>query len=288
MSCYEDVNVEVTDGLTVYARDYRAGDDLMPVVCIPGFTRNSAEFDEVARRIVARGRRVVSIDPRGRGRSSWDPRPERYVYESYAGDALAVLDALAIPKAVFLGQSMGGRVALFVHRAAPERVGAIIFNDCGPTPPASGLDRVADYLNYVSRRFASWDDLADELGRANAHVYPGRGRDFFLSQARQVGRQYEDGIGFHVDPRIAGNFNELLRPGGKIVDFTGMMRLLGPIPLLLLHGVLSDILPAETVAGLAELDLRLTVAEVPGVGHCPTLDEPAAWEAIAAFLDRMS
>lgn len=196
-----------------------------------------------------------------------------------------MLDALAIPRAVFLGQSMGGRVALYVHQAAPERVGAIIFNDCGPTPPATGLDRVADYLRYVSQRFASWDELAEELTRANARVYPGRGKDFFRRQAQQVGCQYDDGVGFNVDPLIAANFNALLRPNGKIVDFTGMMAKLGSLPLLLLHGELSDILPASAIAGLGGLGLSLTIAEVPNVGHCPTLDEPEAWEAMAAFLD---
>src|ERR1700722_6090313 len=107
MSEYVERFIEVRDGLTIYARDYRSvQDDRLPLVCIPGFTRNSAEFHDVALRLAAYGRRVIAIDNRGRGRSSSDPQPERYVYDTYAADAIAVLDGLGIDKAIFLGQSM--------------------------------------------------------------------------------------------------------------------------------------------------------------------------------------
>lgn len=289
MTDYKEHFVPVPDGLRIFARDYKAdgNGNRLPIVCVPGFTRNTAEFDDVARRMVAHGRRVLAIDNRGRGRSSWDPQPERYVYESYASDAIAVLDALGIPKAIFLGQSMGGRVALFAHRAAPDRIGGMIFNDTGPTPTTSGLDRVEDYLKYLTKRFGSWEELAAELAETNANVYPGRGPDFFLKLAHQVAREYPDGIGCEVDPNIGVNFNQLLRPKGVPVDFTGMIKDLASIPLLLVHGMLSDLVTAAGIADLMRFNLDLTVVDVPNVGHCPTLDEPEAWNGIVAFLDRV-
>ena len=63
------------DGLTLFARDYAGSDGpaKLPVICIHGLTRNSRDFEEVAPWIAARGRRVLAVDVRGRGRSDRDP-----------------------------------------------------------------------------------------------------------------------------------------------------------------------------------------------------------------------
>jgi pimeloyl-ACP methyl ester carboxylesterase len=286
MSDFTERFVNVADGLTIYARDYQAArDDRLPIVCIPGFTRNSAEFHDVALRLAAYGRRVIAIDNRGRGRSSADPRPERYVYDTYAADAIAVLDSLGIAKAIFLGQSMGGRVSLFAYRLAPERFGAIIFNDSGPTPPAEGLARAGDYLKYTRSRFASWEALGEMLAIVNASVYPDADQAFYVKFAHQVGRKFPEGIGLDIDPAIGENFNRLVRPGGAPARFTDMIRDLRPIPILLIHGMLSDLVTDACVAEMRQLDLDLSVVDVPNVGHCPTLEEPEAWAGLTAFLD---
>jgi pimeloyl-ACP methyl ester carboxylesterase len=47
------------DGLALYARDYAAdgGERRLPVLCLHGFTRNSADFEDLAPVIAARKRR---------------------------------------------------------------------------------------------------------------------------------------------------------------------------------------------------------------------------------------
>ncbi len=75
--------IAVDDGLTLSVRDVRPRDDggRLPVICLPGLSRNSRDFEPLARLLVADGdapRRVVSIDSRGRGGSDWDPDPARY------------------------------------------------------------------------------------------------------------------------------------------------------------------------------------------------------------------
>jgi hypothetical protein len=49
------------------------------------------------------------------------------------------------------------------------------------------------------------------------------------------------------------------------------------------RGAESDILSAATAAEMASRQPRLTRVEVPGVGHAPTLAEPAAMVALEAF-----
>ena len=50
-------------------------------------------------------------------------------------------------------------------------------------------------------------------------------------------------------------------------------------------GAASDLLDAETAAAMREAAPHAVIAEVPGVGHAPMLDEPEALAAIKAHLD---
>jgi pimeloyl-ACP methyl ester carboxylesterase len=77
VSTYADLSFTSTDGLALYARDYPAhsGPARLPVICLHGLTRNSADFDELAPWIAEQGRRVIALDVRGRGHSAHDPSP---------------------------------------------------------------------------------------------------------------------------------------------------------------------------------------------------------------------
>src|SRR5580704_16587578 len=64
--------VTAQDGLRLHVREY--GDRNapgMPVVCLPGLARSTADFDELAPALAAGAtqRRVIAIDSRGRGAS---------------------------------------------------------------------------------------------------------------------------------------------------------------------------------------------------------------------------
>src|SRR3569623_1500264 len=95
------------EGLRLHARDYAgaSGPARTPVVCLHGLTRTARDFEDLAPHVAAQGRRMLALDVRGRGRSAWDPEPMRYTPAVYAGDALALLDALGIGRAVFIGTS---------------------------------------------------------------------------------------------------------------------------------------------------------------------------------------
>ena len=61
------------DGLSLYGRLYGVlSSDVLPLVCLAGFTRNSRDFHDLAK-VIAAGphpRPVVTLDYRGRGRSA--------------------------------------------------------------------------------------------------------------------------------------------------------------------------------------------------------------------------
>ena len=91
--------------------------------CIHGLADTLEVWDELAGPLAARGR-VVRIDQRGHGESGAPPGP--CAREDLARDAIAVLDALAIERAILVGHSVGGIVAMAAALAAPERIAGLV------------------------------------------------------------------------------------------------------------------------------------------------------------------
>jgi pimeloyl-ACP methyl ester carboxylesterase len=84
-------------------------------------------------------RRLILIDARGHGQSDAPREEAQYAPERMAGDVTAVLDALEIPAAHFLGASMGAAIGFELARRAPQRFASLVlmgYGRCGP-PAAS-------------------------------------------------------------------------------------------------------------------------------------------------------
>ncbi len=275
------------DGLNLFARD-RSGADgpaRLPVIAVHGLTRNSADFESVAPRVSDLGRRVLSVDVRGRGRSDRAPDPMTYIPGVYARDVLALMDQAGIGRAVFLGTSMGGLITMALASVAPERVAGSILNDIGPEVAPEGLARIAAYAGQKVE-IASWADAAAYARRINEQALPHYGDDDWMAFARRTFREGPDGVpALDYDPDISAP----IRAAGKdalVPDlWPSFTALAEGRPTLLIRGATSDLL-SETIAGRMQAEAPDMVrADVPGVGHAPMLDEPEAWQAIAAYFD---
>jgi pimeloyl-ACP methyl ester carboxylesterase len=286
---FKEHRIESTDGPMVYARDYPSEGVTrgLPVICLHGLTRNSADFEVVAPRIAALGRRVIAIDARGRGKSDNDPEPSRYRPDVYVGDVWRVMDTLGIQRAVFLGTSMGGIMTMLAAAANSVRVAAAILNDIGAEVDPTGIARIASYVGK-SGPFASWDEIISAV-RATQHVaFPGRAGDdaFWRMFVRRVARERADRkVEFAYDPAISQAFSAA--PPGPPPSMMPLFQMLATRPVLLIRGAISDLLSRNAVAAMKEAKPDMEFAEVPNVGHAPTLEEPEAWSAIAEFLSRV-
>lgn len=96
-----------------------------PLVMLHGFTGTAESWADIAAPFAGRFR-VIRVDLLGHGRSSAPRDPRRYALPLAAADLVALLDRLGIEKAYVVGYSFGGRVALHLALAAPERVAALV------------------------------------------------------------------------------------------------------------------------------------------------------------------
>src|SRR6201999_2450165 len=101
----------------------------LPVICIPGLTRNSRDFEDVAPVIAALGRRVLAVDLRGRGRSDRSADPKTYTPRTYADDMTALLASIGARQAIFIGTSLGGLVTMTLAMRNPKIIGGAVLND---------------------------------------------------------------------------------------------------------------------------------------------------------------
>ena len=279
---FAEHRIATEDGPVVNARDYAAdATHRLPVVCLHGLTRNAADFEAVAPRIATLGRRVIAIDARGRGKSDNDPDPARYRADVYVGDVVRVLDTLNVPRAVFLGTSMGGIMTMIAAAIAPMRIAAAVLNDIGPEVDPKGVARIAAYVGK-SGPFGSWAETVAAVKASQGAMFPHGDDAFWRTFAQRVARERDDGrVEFAYDPAIAIAFAAPASPPPSLLP---LFEALAKVPVLVIRGATSDILSPEGLATMKRIKPDLQYVEVPDIGHAPTLDEHEAWDALAKFL----
>ena len=274
--------VKSRDGLRL-ALDICEGGAGAPAICLPGLTRNAADFRDLLENLAATGRKALALSFRGRGRSDRDPDYLNYHPLAYRNDVIDVLDALGIGEAVFIGTSLGGITTMLVNAAAPERVKAAIINDVGPELAAEGIARIAGYAGKTKTVVGDIGEAAAEIRAVNEIAFPGMTDDFWLAFARRTFRENPDGTWtLDYDPNIGRALAEV----GPAPDLWAPFESLKTKPTLIIRGALSDLLTPEIVGKMRAVHPGFDYAEVPGVGHAPMLTEPAAWNAMERFLER--
>ena len=270
------------DGLRLHYRDYPGPATRPVLLCLPGLTRNAADFDALARRLAGQWR-VVAPDLRGRGESAWPRDSLTYVTLTYLLDLRLLVEAAGIARFVALGSSLGGALTLQLTTGNLAAMAGVILNDFGPDVEPPGLARLRANVGRGGN-WPTWIHAARDLASRNASVYPEWQLGDWLAFAKRLCRVSASGrIIFDYDPRIAEPFR--LPNGDAGSDLWAAFDSLAGVPVLSLRGALSDVLTPATQAAMAARLPRLQVAEVPGVGHAPALGEPAAIAAIDAILD---
>jgi pimeloyl-ACP methyl ester carboxylesterase/predicted glycosyltransferase len=215
---------------------------------------------------LARRFRVITVEGRGNGRADQPVTAEAYLDREYVDDAVAVLDATAVDRAVIVGLSMGGRHALQLAAWHPERAaGVVAIGAALPWPPPPDFDEPRD-------SYEGW-------GKANRHYWVADYRgwvEFFMSQVftePHSTKQREDGTAWGLETTAETLL--LTTPGvaePSVADAEAVCRLVR-CPVLIVHGDQDGIVPHETGAALARWTGGRMVT-IGGGGHAPTMRDP--------------
>ncbi|MGB5491862.1 MAG: alpha/beta hydrolase [Woeseiaceae bacterium] len=271
------------DGLKLHYRDFGCDKPGTPIICLPGLTRNSRDFEDIANYLGDR-RRVITPDLRGRGFSDHDPEWRNYHPGTYVQDTWTLLDALGIDQVIVIGTSLGALIAMAMSAQRPERIAGVVINDIGPEINPAGLARVQEYTGRIPP-VKTWEEAARQAKEIYGQWLPGLSDDDWRKMAWRGYRENAEGI---PTLDIDSNIGEAVRNvGPQKGDPWELFDTLKNTPVLLLWGLMSDILTEDIVDKMKARKEDLEVVSVPDRGHVPLLDEPECLAAIDSFLQRV-
>jgi pimeloyl-ACP methyl ester carboxylesterase len=285
MTSYRECDYQSSEGLRLHYRDYAGDESRLPVLCLPGLTRNSRDFDFIAGHLAGK-RRVLTADFRGRGKSAYDPNWRNYSVPIEAADTTRLLDAAGVERAIILGTSRGGIVGMALG-AFPGLVAALILNDIGAEVDAAGMERLRNSVGRDEAQ-ASWDDAAEALRRKYGAVFPELAAQGWRDFAAALFREDNGKIVADYDPALgeATRAGRMIgRPPEGNISLWPLFQEITGKPILVIHGELSDILSAATLEKMRAEKPDLAVISIGNVGHAPFLNEPQSVAAIDAFLE---
>jgi pimeloyl-ACP methyl ester carboxylesterase len=253
-------------------------DPRLPILGLPGYSRNSRDFAHLADRLAPR--RVVSLDYRGRGRSDYESDWRDYDPRGLLDDVRQVAIATGLHRFVAVGTSLGGILAMALAVAMPASLVAAVLNDVGPEVAPAGTDFLLDYMGR-DRPLPDWPSVIAELRRMLPDMSFSSDADW-AEFARNTFREGKDGL-LHIDwdPAIV---KPLTRGNAREADLWPLFRALKPFPVLVVRGGVSVLFSAATLSAMQAAHPRLRSVTLDGVGHAPTLDEPPVRQAFDALL----
>ncbi len=208
------------------------GGEGTPVLALHGLASSAHWYDIVAPLLCDRFR-IIAPDQRGHGQTT--QADDGYDWRSVASDAVGLLDALEIEKAIIFGHSWGGNVAVATAAHHPERVSALVMIDGGFFSPqmlpgasweafsqrlaprdVSGTR--AEFLARMSGQLAMcWNDEVERIVQTMVYEREGQIYDILRPENQaQVIRSMWDDPASNAWPRIA--CPSLIVPAGPSAD----------------------------------------------------------------------
>ncbi|MCC8997729.1 MAG: alpha/beta hydrolase [Nitrosomonas sp.] len=256
------------------------------VICVHGLTRNCRDFDYLAHALESECR-VIAVDVVGRGHSDWLEHADDYnFYPLYLSDATSLMAHLQSQYDTtitldWVGISMGGLIGMMmaIQPKSPVSIRKLVMSDIGPLIPATALMRISDYVGR-DPRFDTFEEFKAYMKKISA-PFGILTDEQWTHMAIHSMRQYEDGTcGFRYDPQIGLSLKGLKI---KDIDLWQQWDQL-TIPTMILRGVESDLLSADTAAQMKIRGPKAQIVEFPNVGHAPTIMNEQQIQIVRDFI----
>ncbi len=237
----------------------------------------------------------MTIDSRGRGGSDRDPDASRYTVPVEAGDVLAVLDALDIREADFIGTSRGGLILHVLASMAPERLGAIVLNDIGPEIELEGMRHIQAYLDphpAPRRRREVLAALKIVHGEAFPALTEEDWQEMVDSLYRPLDPLQDSALSQDPETMLLPDFDPAIAAAVKALDLSAPLPDLWPLfdlmnekKVMVIRGENSSLLSQKTVGKMRERHPGLEAVVADGQGHAPLLHVGGLAQQTKAFFD---
>ncbi|WP_306213891.1 alpha/beta fold hydrolase [Actinoplanes sp. RD1] len=269
--------VSTTSDVELHYEDFGTGD---PVVLIHGWPLSGRSWENQVPALIADGKRVITYDRRGFGKSSqpWDG----YDYDTFAADLDALLKHLDLTGVTLVGFSMGGgEVARYLSTYGTDRVRRAVFAAAVPPYLYKSDDNPDGALDDATIKQFQEGITADRIafvdGFAENFFKAGRTSKVSDSQVR-----YAQELAHLASPK--GTLDCVAAFG--LTDFRGDLQKI-TIPTLVIHGDSDAIVPFENSG-------KRTADTIPGARlvvikdgpHGINASHPVEFnEALLAFLN---
>jgi pimeloyl-ACP methyl ester carboxylesterase len=215
----------------------------------------------------AAGWRVVVPDLRGYGETTVVPGAT--TLETFARDAIALLDHLGVDAFVLGGLSMGGQIAMELVRLFPERVRGLLLADTSSTAEtdAGKAERNAVADRLIAGGDEGMADYADEL-------LPRMVAPVTLTERRPVA----DHVLAMMRSTPAAGAAAALRGRAERPDYDATLAAL-TVPTLVVVGDDDTYTPVAEAQRMHDLIPGSSLVVVEGTGHLPNLERPDEFNA---------
>jgi 3-oxoadipate enol-lactonase len=242
---------------------YVQGDAAAPVVFMThSILSASMMWEEQATILACEGWRVVRADTRGHGASHAPKAP--YAMADLVADTVAVLDALQIDRAHYVGLSLGGMSGLGLGIAHADRLLSLCICDArADAPPAVAApwnERITIAAAQGCGALAA-ATVERWFGNAFVEAHPAVAQRFIATATASSAE------GFTGCARAIQGLNYLADVG----------RITAPTTLVV--GGNDGALP-QVMRELQALIPNAVLAEIPNAGHLPNIDQPEAFNTV--------
>lgn len=192
------------DGARIWFAECGAGP---AAVLLHGGMGSAANFGHQVPALLTAGYRVIAVDSRGQGHSSWDGRP--FSYEQMGEDVFAILDHLDIQQAAVIGWSDGACTGLAMAKAHPQRIAGVFFFACNVDAsgalPFEMTETIDNYLTQIKLDYAAMSPEPDRFAEMSAALQ--------VMQGSQPNYSAADLAAIAVPVTVAqGTKDEFIRP----------------------------------------------------------------------------
>ncbi len=255
-----------------------------PLLCLPGLSRNGADFAGLAEALTPYP--VVALDLVGRGLADRAAEPDRYAPPRLLDDIRHATAALGLHRVIAAGTSFGGLLAMALAVSQPGLLAGTIINDVGPDAASSGA---AVWLDIVANppEPEDWPAAITYLKRLtpDLSIETDAGWREFAEATFEPGGDASGGEKPNLRAQWDRRLVEPLRAPDETFDLWALFRAAAARgPMLVVHGGASNVLSAETMAEMRRQAPHADAVTLPGIGHAPTLTEPPVLAAIQKLL----